>query len=122
MPLTSALLLRVLLFGLTSTSLKSNLISESTRGISPDPLYLINAQHTWIDIVIKMAMEGDVLARDHPTLIHYLNEINEKLGQVKDHVKLLYQHVQSSKLQSKASEIDLLELKNQLLLRYGGVM
>lgn len=67
-------------------------------------------------------MEGDVLARDHPTLIHYLNEINEKLGQVKDHVKLLYQHVQSSKLQSKASEIDLLELKNQLLLRYGGAM
>ncbi len=58
-----------------------------------------------------------VIAKDVPVLISHLGGMSEKLGQVNDNVDSLHQHIAASALLSK-SEIDILGLKNQLLLRY----
>lgn len=56
-----------------------------------------------------------VVARDTPTLTSYLTDISGKLEQLKCHVCLLQELVQS--LDCK-SGVDILEMKNHLLLRY----
>lgn len=60
-----------------------------------------------------LSME-EAVARDTPTLMQHLSEMNGKLGDVKDHVNMLQNHVQSSDVNSKSG---LLELKNKLLIR-----
>ncbi len=55
------------------------------------------------------------VGKDVPAMLKYLTEINGKVEQVKDHVTLLYHHTQSEECSSGG--VDLLELKNQLLLR-----
>lgn len=51
--------------------------------------------------------------RDTPTLTNYLNDMNGKLEQVKSHVCVLQEHNAGFE-----AAVDMLELKNQLLLRY----
>lgn len=58
----------------------------------------------------------EVVARDVPVMIRHLQDIHDKLEQVKENVDSLHRHVANSRLLSK-SEIDILGLKNQLLLR-----
>ena len=56
----------------------------------------------------------DIVAKDTPVLMKCLSEVNEKLRQLNDHVKVLQQLAQSSKTHS---ELEILELKNSLLNR-----
>ena len=59
----------------------------------------------------------ELVAKDVPVLISHLSGMREGLEKVKDNADSLHQHLATSALLSK-SEIDILGLKNQLLLRY----
>ena len=54
------------------------------------------------------------MPRDTPTLANFLNDMNGKLEQVKSHVSVMQEH--NADFDPKAA-VDMLELKNQLLLR-----
>lgn len=63
-------------------------------------------------------MMSEVIAKDAPVLISHLGDIDAKLGLVKDNLYSLHQHVGDASALLSKSEIDILNLKNQLLLRY----
>lgn len=60
---------------------------------------------------LMQGMESDV-----PVMTRYLSQINSQLEKVREHAALLKQHVDSQKFGAKEG-VDLLGLKNQLLLR-----
>ena len=62
-------------------------------------------------------MDTTVVGKDVPAMVKYLREINGKVEHIKDHVTLLHQHIQSEEGSGSSGGVDLLELKNQLLLR-----
>ena len=61
-------------------------------------------------------MESEI-AGDAPVLMSHLKEMKERLEPVQRNVDSLLQHIASSGMHSK-SDIDILGLKNQLLLRW----
>ena len=61
-------------------------------------------------------MVEELVARDTPVLANYLTEINAKLDKLTNHVKLLQETFLSGL--DLQFEVDLLQLKNHLLLRY----
>lgn len=57
------------------------------------------------------------MSQDAPVMTSYLSQINTQLEKVRQHAFLLKEHVLEQKFGAKEG-VDLLGLKNQLLLRF----
>lgn len=65
-----------------------------------------------------MACDGREVAGDTPTLTGNFTDMNDRLEQLMCHLSLLQEYLQSSDNVDRKPDVDILELKNHLLLRY----
>ena len=94
------------------------LITESLR----DPLPMPRWKPKVKGLAVGESLSGRIvmefsLSKDVPIMSNYLVQINSQLEKIRAHADLLEEHVLTQKFEAKEG-VDLLGLKNELLLRF----